>query len=319
MKRQISVRQFLLFAFVTALLITLNIQALAQKADYKPGEKIECKTSYSKDEWAECTFVEKSYDGSQPIIRDAQGFQKGLPNWDWVRPLAKPAEEPADQDKRAEEENNAPQDRAAPQGQGLMSQADILNFLKTNLGADPFANPRLEAIKAELAKEIKGRGLNFHFQTASDFFNELAKYGAITTDITFPLKDNYGAPTEQSWLMGAWRLDKIGATTDYERDGYIYRKEASAAASVGNLTINTDGTYVWQANAPAATFKGRWRKATSAEMKTQGGDGIVLLKAKSDWDWIVTQNRAWTTPGDLIWISELGTRQVREIGSRRGR
>ncbi len=147
----------------------------------------------------------------------------------------------------------------------------------------------------------------------------LANYGAITTDITFPLKDNYGAPTKQSWLMGAWSLDKIGATTDYEKGGYIYRREASAAANVGKLTINTDGTYVWQANAPVATFKGKWRKATPEEMKTQGGDGIVLLKAKSGWDWIVMQNRAWTKQGDLIWISDLSTRQVREIGSRGGR
>lgn len=119
--------------------------------------------------------------------------------------------------------------------------------------------------------------------------------------------------------MGAWRLDKIGATIDYEKNGDIYRKEASAAANVGKLTINADETYLWQASDTGATFRGKWRKATAEEMKTQGGDGIVLLKAKSDWDWIVMQNRAWTKQDELIWISDLGSRQVREIGSRGGK
>jgi hypothetical protein len=285
--------------------------AFGQKKNYRSGEKIECKTSYSMDEWAPCTFVEQSYDGSQPIVKDAQGFQKGLPNWDWVRSAAPaPAVPPPADDDR---EPNV----AAPQGEGLMSQADILNFLKANLGADPFANPRRYAVKTQLAEEIKRRGLSFHFDPLSPFFNQASKYTGMDSELTGPLHDNYGPPTAQSWLMGTWKLDVVGATTLYEKNGDIYRKEASAAANVGKLTISPDGSYVWNANAPVATFRGRWRKATAAEMMSQGGDGIVLLNAKSGWDWIVTQLRGSTVlKGDVIYVSYINGRGVREIGSR---
>lgn len=318
---------------ISALLICVTLAgvAFAQGKDYKPGEKIECKTSYSKDDWGPCTFVGKSYDGSQPIIRDDQGFQKGLPDWTWVRPAAaKPANDRARNNQPAAEDVNkqnaanvvkrdvAARADAAPAGQGLMSQADVINFLKTRLGPDPFANPRRYEIKDRLAEEIKRRGLNFRFEAVSPFFDELSKYIGVTSDISNPLKDNYGPPTKQSWLLGTWKLDVVGATTEYEANDRIWRKEASAAANIGRLTVNADGTYIWQASAPAKTFRGQWRKATAEEMKTQGGDGIVLLKAKEGWDWIVTQNRRWAGQGDLIWVSDLNTRQMREIGSRGG-
>ncbi len=297
-------------AIVIALIF--STESFAQKRNYKAGEKIEYKASYSKDEWAEGTFVEQSYDGSQPIIRDAQNFQKGLPDWTWIRPInARP--QPANATPALEPTEG---DQPAATGGGLMSQADIISFLKTNLGADPFANPRRYEIKTRLAQEIKRRGLDFHFETLSDFFSDMSKYIGVDSEISFPLKDNFGPPTKQSWLLGTWRLDKIGATTDFERNGYIYRKEASGAANVGSITIGNDGNYIWRANTPAATFRGGWRKATAEEMKTQGGDGIVLLNAKSGYDWIVIQNRAWKGQGDLIWISDLSTRQVREIGWR---
>ena len=54
-------------------------------------------------------------------------------------------------------------------------------------------------------------------------------------------------------------------------------------------------------------------------MKSQGGDGIVLLKAKSGYDGIVTKNRTTMLKGDWIFISELGTRQINEYGSRGGK
>ncbi len=54
-------------------------------------------------------------------------------------------------------------------------------------------------------------------------------------------------------------------------------------------------------------------------MKSLGGDGIVLLKAKSGYDWIVSKNRTTTLKGEWIYISELGTRQINEYGSRGGK
>lgn len=164
--------------FVAAITIVFcaKVGTDAQKTDYKPGEKIEYKPNPYKDEWEEGgTFVEKTYDGSQPVIRFKpdqyfpQGEQKALADWNQIRPLqAKPQNSRADENQA----ENPGKENITTTGEGLMSQADILNFLKTNLGANPFANPRSEAIKDELAGEIKRRGLDFHFQTVSDFFNQ---------------------------------------------------------------------------------------------------------------------------------------------------
>ena len=121
----------------------------------------------------------------------------------------------------------------------------------------------------------------------------------------------------QDRLIGTWKLDIVGATTVYEKNGDLYRKEGSAAANTGRLTINPNGTYIWQASAPTAAFRGQWRTATDAGMMSQGGDGIVLVGAKSGWDWIVTQLRGSTVlKGDVIYVSYVNGRGVREIGSR---
>jgi hypothetical protein len=118
--------------------------------------------------------------------------------------------------------------------------------------------------------------------------------------------------------MGAWSLSKIGATVDYVRNNRVYRQNEIGVKGLGTLTIAANGSYIWKSTTPAATFRGKWRKATATEMKYQGGDGIVLLKAKSGWDWIVMQDRTATIKGDWISISELNTRQVREFGLRGG-
>ena len=308
-----------LFCFIKILLAisAFAIACAAQKTDYKPGEKIEYKASYSKDEWVTGTFVEKSYDGSQPVIRDAQNFQIALPNWGWVRPFT--AESPT---AKSADENNQTAENDNPVimtgGDGLMSQTDILNFAQTNLGGNPVSNLRRSEIIQNLVGKIKNRGVDFHYDGTSSFAKALINaIGGMDLDLTWSLRDNYGAPTTQSWLTGSWKLDIVGATTDYEKNGDIYRKEASAAANVGRLTINADETYVWQADAPNETFTGKWRKATLAEMMSQGGDGIVLLNAKSGWDWIVTQLRGSSVlKGDVIYVSYLKGRGVREIGSR---
>jgi hypothetical protein len=316
MKRQALLHQFgLLSVAATALLLIANVQAFAQKTDYKPGEQIEYFDHYTNT-WEIGVFVEKSYDGSQPVIRTKpsqyfpQGEQKALADWSQIRPLqAQPQNNQADENRNpAKDEKPVEQTPIKTTGEGLMSQADVLNFLKTNLGANPFANPKRDEIKAQLAEEIKRRGLNFHFQTVSDFFNQLAAYGAITQDVIAPLKDNYGAPTKQNWLMGAWNLDNV-----------VNTEVIMGAKGTGKLTINPGGTYVWYDAVYNKTYRGRWRKATKEEMQTQGGDGLVLLKAKGDWDWIVTQNRTWTKAGDVIWVSELKGRTDRETGSRGGK
>jgi hypothetical protein len=71
----------------------------------------------------------------------------------------------------------------------------------------------------------------------------------------------------------------------------------------GKLTINEDGTYVWQVfrgDPPAKWLRGKWREVTADEMhKWEGGPAIWLEKAKQDEDYMV---RTCRVPGWLDWI-----------------
>ncbi|HVQ36011.1 MAG TPA: hypothetical protein VMS31_00665 [Pyrinomonadaceae bacterium] len=313
-----------------ALLLIVDTQASAQKKDYKPGEKIEYKSSGYPEIWEAAIFDKVTPDGSQPIIRQMpnefhrDGFQRTA-SWADIRPLsANPNRVPVDTNQNDNPVNAAGADIGiTPEkiknfGAGLMTQAEVLSFLQTEFGDKPFANPRREELKKELAEMIKVRGLDFRYSTALiDFNNKLGKYG-MTSEVIFPLRDNYGEPTKQSWLMGAWNLGKIGAAVDYVKNNRVYRQGEIGVASVGALTLNANGTYVWKSVMAQAT-SGRWREASKKEMKSKGGDGIVLLKAKSGYDWIVTKDRTTTLKGEWISISELGTRQINEYGSRGGK
>jgi hypothetical protein len=81
----------------------------------------------------------------------------------------------------------------------------------------------------------------------------------------------------------------VGGTVDTAPgDGYIYRKNESIA-KLGFLTIDAGGTYTWKvepSDPPARYVRGTWRKATAAEMRLQGGAGIVLQNAAEGRDWI---------------------------------
>lgn len=315
------------------LLFIADTQASAQKKDYKPGEKIEYKSSGYPEIWEEAIFVRATPDGSQPIIRQMpnefhkDGFQRGA-SWADIRPIsAQPNKALVDtnQNENPVNDTGADNNRTTSEttndfGTGLMTQAEVLSFLQTKLGDKPFQNPRREEIKKELAEMIKARGLDFRYsETSADFHSKLAKYGAITSEVSFPLRDNYGEPTKQGWLMGAWNLGKIGAAVDYVRNNRVYRQGEIGVGNVGALTLNANGTYVWKSVPTATSTNGQWRKATREEMKSQGGDGIVLLKAKSGYDWIVSKNRGTKLKGEWIYISELGTRQINEYGSRGGK
>lgn len=323
---EINVPRIGSLVFLTiGLIFILDLQAVAQKKDYKPGEKIEWKSSGYPETWEEATFVKATPDGSQPIIREKpnqfnkDGFQRGT-SWADIRPLrAIPTKAPDVTNQNQDSKDNTVTETTKDFGTGLMTQGEVLSFLQTRMGDKPFQNPRREEIKKELAEMIKARGLDFRYsETTPDYFSRLAKYNGITSEVSFPLRDNYGAPTKQAWLMGAWKLGKIGAAVDYTKNGRVYRQGEIGVGNVGTLSLNANGTYVWN-SVTATSTNGKWREATKAEMKSQGGDGIVLIKAKSGYDWIVTKNRTTTLAGDWLSISELATRQINEFGSRSGK
>ena len=241
------------------------------------------------------------------------GFQRVV-SWTEIRAAsARPAPGPGPADEAGT--RIAPPARTAGAGSGLMTQADVLGFLQTNLGDQPFQNPRRDAIKKELAEMVKARGLDFLFTSFdSAFYNKLTKFGA-TSDLTSPLSDNHGAPPKRGWLMDTWNLSKIGAAVDYVRNNRVYRQGEIGVANIGTLTLNANGTYAWTSVTGPST-SGNWRDATLEEMRWVGGEGIVLIKAKSGYAWIVTKDRRTTLPGEWISISELRSRQINEQGSR---
>lgn len=330
-----------LTASIFSLIFAANIFAQADK--YKPGDKIEYLESPFKNLWEEGVFMYATPDGKQPVIRKKpnefykDGAQTAF-DWDRIRPLgAKPmTKAPADTaPKTATALPPAPvsppaQTKPAPAtapatapvtiaGDGMLTKEDILNYLKTQLGNDPFYHPQKDQIKKALAEQIKKRGVNFRYENLSDFSNALGKYGA-SSEIIFPIRDNYGPPTKQPWLMGTWSLSKVGATVDYDgKDGYIYRQTEIGVKDVGSVIINSDGSYVWNIDVPRGVAKGTWRKAAPEEMPYQGGDAIVLQKAKGGVDWIVHQDHVTELKGDWVNIAQLDSRQIREGGFRTGK
>jgi hypothetical protein len=320
-------------------LLTTTLLALAQADKYKPGDKIEYLESPAKGLWEPGVYVDATPGGRQPIIRmkPNEFYKEGAQtayDWERIRPLGtKPMNKtPADAPpKTATALPPVPvgpptvtKPTPAPTpvtitGKGLLGKEEILNFLQTRLGDQPFAHPQRAQILKELAEIIKQRGLNFRYENLSDFSNALGKYGA-SSEITFPLRDNFGPPTKQPWLMGTWSLSKIGATVDRNgNDGYIYRQTEIGVKDVGSIIINTDGSYVWNIDVPRGVAKGTWRKAKPEDMPYQGGDAIVLQKAKGGVDWIVHQDRVTELKGDWVNIAQLDSRQIREGGFRTGK
>ncbi len=319
-------------------LVAWGAQAVAAQPAYRPGETVEFKSSSYPEKWEEVTFVGSTPGGSQPIIRQKpnqfskEGNQRAA-SWDQIRPLgSRPAAAPvvAQGAGSAKPQTAAADSAKAPSaatqtaasagrgtaGGGLMSQAEVLSYLKSRLGDQPFQNPRREAIKYELAEMIKARGLDFVYDaTPSPFYDELSRLGANTSELGFPLRENYGPPTRQAWLMGTWKLGKVAPAVYVQKGEWIYRKGEIGVSGLGTLSLEAQGSYTWKSATDQST-QGRWRPATQAEMKAQGGDGVVLLKAKSGYDWIVTQDRTTTLKGDWIRVSELGTRQINEYGQR---
>jgi hypothetical protein len=326
MKEQTNLQRIVSLVLMTiALLFIADIQAIAQKKDYKPGEKIEyLAETYPKEVWKVGVFVRASSDGRQPVIRqepnefNKEGFETGW-FWEKIRPLGTKKTTVNNERKTEDTKNNQNTTETTKDfGTGLMTQADVLGFLQTKLGDNQSQNLRRDEIKKELVEMIKARGLDFRLETNSDFYSKLNKYVAMTSDMVFPIHYNFGNPTKEIWLTGSWQLSKTGAAVDYEKNNRIHRQGEIAVGGIGALTIKADGTYVWNAGAKDST-SGKWRKATGEEMKEQGGDGIVLLKAKSGEDWIVMQDRWTTLKGDWINVSQLNWRQIKERGWRGGK
>lgn len=302
----VRVEKMLLFF---ALCLLLIVTATAQK----PGDKVEYKVQSWPEKWAVGTFVKTLPGGTQVLIREMpteffpEGSERAYALAD-VRPIAKapvkdpktpPVQpnDPGDRDKG----NDADEDKTVgPQ----MSQQEILAFLRNRLGnGDPFRNPKREQVLQQLRDEILRRGVNFRYNAVGDFSNQLRKYGVLS-NVTYPIEVNYGQPPKLNSLLGKWSFANVGAPG------------APMYGNNGSLVINANGSYVW--NTATGVIKGKWRKATSEEMASsdKGGEGIVLLSAKSGSDWIAFSRNEEGPQGQGIMLQILPSRNLRERGTR---
>ncbi|MDQ3798839.1 MAG: hypothetical protein M3384_05270 [Acidobacteriota bacterium] len=316
MLKQTNLHRIGLFILMTiALLFIADTQASAQKKDYKPGEKIEyLAATYPEEVWEEGVFVGKTYDGSQPIIRqkpdqwNKQGFQTAS-SWEKIRPLGSGAIKtaPANTDENEKPDNKTTTVAASKNdGKGLMTKAEIIEYLKTRIGTDG-PHPKKTEVSKELVEMIKRRGVDFRLPYTE--LHQISQVGGndTTYDIKSAIEYNYGAPTPQSWLMGTWNMTIVAIG-----------RYGSVGGKAAFLTINKDKTYTWKPGLNDPIIKGSWREATEKEMKLQGGAGIVLLKGESGDDWLVRKavNPNFKTDHIDVWHLQYGGAQ-RRIGQRK--
>ncbi|HMW92369.1 MAG TPA: hypothetical protein PKE54_20255, partial [Candidatus Obscuribacter sp.] len=202
---------------------------------------------------------------------------------------------------------NVPAAPADLGGTGLLSKQQIVDYLRANVGTDG-PHPRKEEVNAAVVEAIKKRGVNFKYswQDLPDF----TKAGG-TQVVSYALQDNFGPPASQKWLIGPWELQFTNAT------GFFASRDS--AAKMGFVSIEPGHTYIWkihQDDPPNQWIDGKWREATAAEMKYQGGAGLVLLDGEQHWDWIVHKDMT-ANSGDWINVADINTRQVIRSGVRK--
>lgn len=279
-------------------------------AQFTPGQAIEYQ---SFGQWEPGTVVRMTPGNTQVVIRQApttfypEGFERTY-DLNQVRPRQPAAQAPAPAPGRAAGPPPAP-GRAAgpaggtpaiPQGTGLLNQQQILDYARQALGPQPFANPNRQQALDNIRDYIKTRGVNF--QMSLDFSNQLGAIGANSVHISSAIGDNFGPnPTLQTYF-GTFNLTSQvrGAQSVSQSGGRTVVTTTDAAARMGSIRINPDGTYVWNVQGDGRTIQGRWREATAAEKQTwEGGPAIWLLNARDGQDY---QVRADRQPGYQGWI-----------------
>jgi len=109
-------------------------------------------------------------------------------------------------------------------GTGLMTEEQVLSFVQTKTKNNSITGLEKMEVIEELVEAIKARGVNFRYEVGTDFYNKFNSSGVSDSTTTFPLQANYGAPTTESWLMGAWNMTKIGGVADYVKNNRVYRQ-----------------------------------------------------------------------------------------------
>ena len=305
----------------------------------KPGQKIRWKDRIT-GQWQDGEFVGETPGGKQPIILQRPGDIGSQTAFDWdhvqdanaAAPGAAPANAPAIPPLPLPMNPNAPQPQAnipplpannptqppanntppGPAGAPL-TEDDIEAWLAQKLPGNPFADsPRLQQVNKELGELVKQRGTTFTDMKKLNDRNVLGRYG-VNSDATGPMTHNYSPPNRKEELFGKWETNKIGLPTHAIVGDYYVTTLELAKAKTGTVTINPDGTYVWDTG--TGVIQGTWRDATHDEMADQGGAGVILTNAKSGVDWVAFKYRAGTKE-EWLGLAEVDRRSVRESAAR---
>lgn len=266
--------------------------SLAFAQTYTEGQLIEYQ-DYGK--WEPGVFLYYTPSG-QPVIRrkPSEYYPQGDTSaWDLprLRPraaappasqAAQPQPQPPVQQPPARPPQAQPQNRPPGPAGAPLSKAEVLGYLQTHLGNNPYGGNR-QQVQQELAALIKTRGLNFTFQPNDEFSQQLDKVYAPDSTVRSPLWANAGPPPRQDEYMGQWKL-QVNVVEHHSQDDR-YRYTYDGGSNSGSLSINADGSYNWNGQ------RGTWRPAREDEKRDEGGAAIVLQRAKGGEDWIVYRNR----------------------------
>ena len=150
--------------------------------------------------------------------------------------------------------------------------------------------------------------MNFKYKASEGW--EFSTAGGDTT-VGYTIAECYGEPVKQAWLFGEWNMSTTNA--------FSYSASLSDANKLGFVAIEPDGKYLWklfQSDPPPQWINGKWRVATPAEMKYQGGAGIVLLSGEQGKDWIVHKDQTAYQNEDWINVADIDYRQTKRGGKR---
>ena len=184
-----------------------------------------------------------------------------------------------------------------------LTRQEILETLTARIGTDG-PHPKREMICKEIREEIKKRGVNFKYATLTDM-TPIFKAGG-NSSVTDAIAANFGVPRTLAWLMGEW-------------DVSVTFVSAGTGAKLGFISIEPNHKYLWKLGAdddPKKWIDGKWRDATSDEMRFNGGAGIVLLGGEQGYDWIVHRDYTAQEGQEWINIADLASRQIKRGGQK---
>lgn len=296
---------------------------------YQPGQKIWYRVGTTwPPQWEQGTYVGQTPDGKQPIIRRKPdqfypgGFETAY-TWEDVKdappenatqrnaPIpVRPQPAPGDAPKPNPQPGT---DTPAAAGGPPLMEEEILKFLQDRLGDNPFADAlRLQQAKDDLGALIKKRGTAFRHNSAiSPFAQKVSAFG-MTSEVIGPLGKNFGPPNARDWLFGTFVTAKTGLPITYREGDRLMQWSEVGSLNTGTVTINPDGTYVWDTDSAQGVIRGKWHAATPAESGDHGGAGVILEKAKSGTDWHAYKYRAGNPLEEWLGLDNLPERSIRE-------